>query len=296
MNERPAAFPIAPLRFTLRSAGLTFPDFSGSVWHGGLGKMLAQHFPTSYQLLYGGQNLARLYALRPPVDERFPPGRLLTFHLNLFGAATGHVLACTQAIALLGEAGMDPAGHYRLEEASVLLSEGDAVFFRAGDGLITAPQVADFREWLGRDAPQQRVGIRLLTPLFIKEGNKQLQEAPSYAQLLHRLFSRLDQLAHVIGSEPPIAKCARAPLFEEARQVALVGAEIGWPELSRRSARTKQQMKLEGLLGHLQFAGELTHTLPWLIAGQQVQIGAKTAFGFGGYQIQIDYETGGSRG
>jgi hypothetical protein len=296
MNQRPAPFPIAPLRLTLRSAGLAFPGFAGSYWHGGLGSMLQRHFPATFALLYGGHDDARLYALRPPPGERFPPGSRLTLQLGLFGAASEHLLACTQAIARLGEAGLDPAGCYRLEQASVLLPDTAAVFYTADEGLLQPPPISDFSDWLALRLAPPQIGVRLLTPLRIKEGGDLLRRAPDYSQLLHRLFGRLDQLAHVIGSAPPLAKSERAALFAEARQVALLAADVRWQQLDRRSARTQQQMSFGGLLGELQFAGELTQTLPWLVAGQQVHIGGKTAFGFGAYQIQIDYQTGGSRG
>ena len=93
MNQRPASFPIAPLRCTLRSAGLSFPDFAGSLWHGGLGSMLQRHFPATFPLLYGGHDEARLYALCPPPADDYPPGSLLSLRLSLFGAATEHLLA-----------------------------------------------------------------------------------------------------------------------------------------------------------------------------------------------------------
>lgn len=285
MNHDTGSFPVVPLRLTLRSEGLSFPGFAGSLWHGGLGMMLARHFPAAFAILYAGSDETRPYALRPPLGEHYPPGSLLELRLGLFGPATAHVLACTQAIMRLGETGLDPAGHYRLERASVLLPAGEAAFFSAADGLFAPPALTDFRNWLAPGTPAQEVGVRLLTPLRIKEGGELLRHAPTYEQLLHRLLGRLDQLAHRMGSEAPLAKHARAPLFAEARQVTLLRAELRWQRLERRSARSRQQMSCGGLLGDLHFAGDLTQTLPWLIAGQPLQIGGKTAFGFGGYAV-----------
>ncbi|MCM8611299.1 CRISPR system precrRNA processing endoribonuclease RAMP protein Cas6 [Accumulibacter sp.] len=286
MNQRPTPLPIAPLRLTLRSAGLAFPGFAGSLWHGGLGRMLERHFPASFRLLYGGQGDTRLYALCPPAGERFPPGDLLTLRLSLFGEATGHLLACTQAIALLGEAGIDPAGRFQLESASVLLPDGEAPYFSAADGLLQPPPLTDFADWLPAGQAPRQIAVRLLTPLHLKEGGELLRHAPDYGQLLHRLFGRLDQLAHVIGCPPPLAKSDRAALLDEARQVTRLAEDIRWQQLDRRSARTRQQMRFGGLQGELRFTGEMTQTLPWLVAGQQVHIGGKTAFGFGAYEVE----------
>jgi len=285
VNQHPNPFPIAPLRLTLRSAGLAFPGYAGSLWHGGLGMMLERHFPASFRLLYGGRDDARLYALGAPAGERFRPGSLLTLRLNLFGDACQHLLACTQAIARLGESGIDPAGRFRLEAASVLLPDGEAPYFSAADGLLQPPPCTDFADWLAAGPAPRQIGVRLLSPLHIKEGGALLRHAPDYSQLVHRLFGRLDQLAHVIGSPPPLAKSDRGPLIDEARQVTRLAADVRWQRLDRRSARTQQQMHFGGLLGELRYAGEMSQTLPWLVAGQQVQIGGKTAFGFGAYEV-----------
>jgi len=286
MNQRPNPFPIAPLRLTLRSAGLVFPGYAGSLWHGGLGMMLQRHFPATFRALYGGQDDARPYALRAPAGERFPPGSRLTLDLKLFGDASQHLFACTQAIALLGEAGIDPAGRFQLERASVLLPDGEAPFFTADDGLLQPPPLTDFSDWLPAGPAPRQIEVRLLTPLRIKEGGELLRHAPEYSQLVHRLFGRLDQLAHVIGSPPPLAKGERATFHDEARQVTRLAAEVRWQQLDRRSARTRQQMSFGGLQGELCFAGDMTQTLPWLVAGQQVHIGGKTAFGFGAYEVE----------
>jgi len=285
-NLRPASFPIAALRFRLRSEGLVFRGFSGSNWHGGLGMMLQRLAPSAFRALYSAPDSARLYALRPPLAEAFPVGDELELQLSLFGAASAHVLACTQAINLLGEAGIDPAGHYRLQQASVLRPDGDAVFFTAADGLLTPPSSSDLGDWLTPVHAPREVRVRLLTPLRIKEGGDLVRDTPTYAQLLHRLLGRLDQLAHVMAVDTPLAKSERGPLFEEAQQVQLLDADLHWQRLDRRSARTRQQMGFGGLLGQLRFSGDMALTLPWLLAGQHVQIGGKTAFGFGAYAVE----------
>jgi hypothetical protein len=300
MNTPPTTFPMLVLRFDLRSEGLIFPGFAGSHWHGGLGMMLQRQSPATFRLLYGGPEEVRLYALRPPQGDRFPPATRLSLQLTLFGAACTHALACTQAIAELGEVGLDPAGRYRLQQTSVVRGDGETVFYDAADGLLAPPSSADLRDWLG-DAPgaalaPSQLKVHLLTPLRIKEGGELVRSAPSYAQLVHRLFGRLDQLAYVIGCEPPLAKSERAPLYAEAQQVALLAADLHDQCLSRRSARSRQQMSFGGLVGRLQFSGETARSLPWLRAGEHVQIGGKTAFGFGAYEIHSDGEMGGNFG
>lgn len=295
MNTRPEdapsmklpahAFPIVPLSFRLRSAGLRFPAFAGSIWHGGLGRELARVCPPAFARLYGTADAARLYALQPPPGEVFPPGSELTLRLTLFGAAGEHTLACTQALLELGERGLDPAGRYRLLRASVVQPAGEQLFYSADEGLRQPPATSDLGDWLRAAAPTDELEIRLRTPLCCKQGNALLRSAPEYAPLLQRLFGRLDQLAHAMRIAAPLSKAQRGALYDEARGVRLSAAAVHWQTLSRRSARSGQQMTIGGLLGRWRYSGTMALTRSWLSAGQILQIGGKTAFGFGAYDV-----------
>lgn len=285
MSSEPS-IPLVSLRLQLASGGLRFPAFSGSIWHGGFGKTLARRFPEVFHLLYVGQAETRLHSLRPAPGQDFPSGSRLTLELSLFGRAGEHVCACTQAIAQLGENGIDPAGHYRLTHAAVQTPSGDIEYFTATDGFTRPPPTTDFRDWLPARRAPPAIELTLLTPLRIKEGGELVRQAPGYAQLLHRLIGRLEQLAHVTGSRAPLAADERAQLLAAAQHVRLTDAALRWSEIARRSARTNSRMRFGGLLGRLRFVGELNPTLPWLLAGRHVQIGGKTAFGFGAYRIE----------
>ncbi len=179
MNLPAHAFPIVPLSFQLRSAGLRFPAFAGSVWHGGLGRELARVCPPAFACLYG----APLYALQPPPGEVFPLGSELTLRLTLFGATGEHALACTQALLELGERGLDPAGRYRLLRASVVQPAGEQLFYCADAGLCQPPAKGGLGDWLRAAPPADELEIRLRTPLCCKQGNALLRSAPEYAPL-----------------------------------------------------------------------------------------------------------------
>jgi len=286
MISRATAFPIAPLQFTLRSAGIVFPGFSGSLWHGGFGEMLKRQFRHAYDLLYGGDNEARLYAILPPVAHELSEGAIFDLRITLFGPATIHALACTQAIAKLGERGLDYAGCYRLEAASTIGPRGPVPFYNVDEGLIAPPEAFDLGDYRWESKEIRRLRVRLLTPLRTKEGNELLRDPPTYEQLVHRLIGRIEQLAHVGGMPSPLPKTEHAPLLAKAKDVLLVDNALCRSDLSRRSGRTRQQMSFGGFMGELLYAGDFEQTLPWLAAGRWLQLGGKTAFGFGGIEVE----------
>lgn len=274
--------PVASLRFTLESQGLFFPTFPGTVWHGGLGKMLARDHPTVFRLLYATAGDAQLYALRPDPMQHRAAGERFTLGLTLFGPAVETVVAVTHAIARLGEEGMDPAGRYRLVSAAISHPTGEQTYFTREDGLGSLPRPAVLGDCLaGMGEPCTGVAIELVTPLRLKSDNALVRELPCYATLLARLIARIGAIAKRCGVEDVLEAERRRLVFAEAHAVAQADARLAWEGLTRRSARTRQQMRFGGLIGWLGYFGHIEHTLPWLEAAEHVQLGGKTAFGFG---------------
>ncbi|MEI7843945.1 MAG: CRISPR system precrRNA processing endoribonuclease RAMP protein Cas6 [Gallionellaceae bacterium] len=279
---------ILPLRFLLRSQGLHFPEFSGSVWHGGLGMILAQHSQEAFRRLYQTDSESRLYTLRPPMRTQIPAGEQFELQLTLFGYGVDHALAVTQAIAELGKVGMRPGGYYELIEASAITPESTTPFLSEQEGFLAAPKAVAAHEYLPVD-PQQidQCRIHFITPLRIKEGNDLLRKTPTYAQLLRRTFGRIDQLAHAAGEMPSLAKSLRAELYEKAERVEINASSIKAHVLERRSTRSGQQMQFGGIIGTVDYVGAMQTTLPWLQLARLAQLGGKTAFGFGGLEIEV---------
>lgn len=279
---------ILPLRFQLRSNGIRFPGFSGSIWHGGIGQMLAQVSPQAFITLYQTEPESRLYSILPIHAVELPDGVLFELQITLFGKGVDYALAIAQAVNQLGVVGLRPGGRYELEAASYLSSSAEELFFSKEQGFIALPQAMEAANWLGVEAAEVgRCEVRLITPLRIKEGNELLRTAPSYAQLMRRIFGRIDQLAHAAQSATPLPKEMRAEIYAEAEAVQIESANITPFSIERRSARSGQQMQFGGLIGRVIYRGEQRLTLPWLRLAALVQAGGKTAFGFGGLEIEI---------
>lgn len=276
---------ITPLCFKLRSSGIHFPAFSGSIWHGGLGGVLSQSAPIAFQSLYQTPLNARLYALHPAFATQLAAGETFELRVTLFGAGVKHALAVTQAIIELGHEGLRPGGKYTLETASVLTPTGATVFLSRQAGFVDFPLSFEVTKYLTGTSPEpvMQCQVCFTTPLRIKEDNQLLRNAPSCIQLLRRIGGRLDMLAG--GDAHLLSKEERDALYAAAAQVKTQAATIKLETLERRSARSGQQMKLEGFVGMVEYAGEMRRVLPWLKLAQLTQVGGKTAFGFGGLAV-----------
>lgn len=270
-----------PLRLRCRATTLRLAGFAGPLWRSGFGMALQRHFPEVFALFFDdGSPLARLYALRPPHGAVVPGGRF-ELGINLFGPACDHALACTQAMAMLGETGLGtPRGHFALEQARI--AGRDAPFLETGAGLRAWPEPLreDECPWT-QPAGSDELDVRLLTPLRIKNDDDVCRQAPALDLLLRRLYGRMTQLCEAAGERVPPVRVPTPAELRHAASLRPVASELSWLEVRRRSSRTQQKMQFGGLVGWLRFRGELAPYRELLALGEIMQLGGKTTFGFG---------------
>ena len=58
-------------------------------------------------------------------------------------------------------------------------------------------------------------------------------------------------------------------------------------DIKRYSNRLGQKMDFSGLLGNVQFEGNITPFVPWLYAAQILHIGRNTTFGMGKIEVEF---------
>ncbi len=298
MNDNDAAdqtarvLRILPLRLTLQSRSLSLSFFSGPLWRSGFGLALKTHFPGIYDLLFADQaRLGRLYALQPPFravhsEDVFDLG------LSLFGPACDYAVACAQAIAHLGEMGLgSKKGKYILVEASVA-GGGTPPFFTIASGLIEQPAAVPPQSWLEPFPGNVReLHLDLLTPLRIKKDNEPLLAPPEFSLLVRRLHGRMAQLCEAAGERVPISRSVSNKQIELATSIRLHDSKLSHTEVKRRSTRTGETMYIEGMTGSLCFRGDLAPFIGLFSLGSILNLGGKSAFGFGCFSIRITPES-----
>lgn len=282
---------LLPLRLRLKSETLALDFFSGPLWRSGFGLALKNHFPGVFDLLFAEHaRLGRLYALQSPLAA-VNPGEPFELGLTLFGAATEHAVACTHAVARLGEMGLgEHRGHYRLLDARVAGS-GSSPFLDAASGLAAWPVAAGPELWLEQSSGNANlIRIDLRTPLCVKDGKVACCGAFEFSQLVRRLHKRIAQLCEAAGEASPLARPLTETQLRLAADVRLMHSELEWVQVKRQSSRSGQTMVLEGMTGHLIYRGEVAPFTGLLALGKVLQLGAKTAFGFGRIDTHFSFE------
>jgi hypothetical protein len=281
---------LLPLRLVLRSENLALDFFSGPLWRSGFGLALKPHFPLLFERLFGDQShLGRLYALQVPAVVC--PGEAFELGVNLFGAATEQAIACAQALARLGEMGLgEQRGRYRVLGAYVD-GNAEAPFFDAEGGITAWPQAQSPQRWLAQSAGAAQVArLHLLTPLRIKEHNTPSLEPPEFSQIVRRLQGRLSQLCQAAGEANPLPREVTQAQIRLAGEIRLQDSVMCRQQVRRRSSRSRQTMEVDGLTGTLVYHGDLAPFAGLLALGEVMQLGGKTAFGFG--RIHTTYAAG----
>lgn len=282
---------LLPLRLMLKSDTLSLDFFSGPLWRSGLGLALKHHFPGVFDLLFATHaRLGRLYALQPPFAP-VHPGECFELGLTLFGDAAQHAIACTQALAQLGEMGLgERRGKYALVNARVAGSNA-APFFDASAGLVSWPTAICPTRWLEQSVGSANLArVVLLTPLCIKDNNVPMLAPPEFTQFVRRLHGRLAQLCEAAGEASPLTRPFREAQLRLAADVRLQHSELKHEVVKRRSALSGQSMSFEGLTGSLTYRGDIAPFAGLLSLGKILQLGGKTAFGFGRIDPRFSFE------
>jgi len=233
----------------------------------------------------------RPYVLSPVPDDRtrYHPGDTFAFDLLLFGKANDDLPYFIYAFDQVGQGGIGRKidGHQaRFTLTSV--SAGEQSIFSARDGKVSA---GDWTTDLKSDlltalsaAPEERqsLEIRLLTPLRLKYENR-LEAGLPFHILVRAALRRISMLCNAFGDGEP--DLDYRGLVSRARPVRTLAPDLRWFDWQRYSNRQDQAMLMGGLVGLVNYAGDLGPFLPLLRFCERTHLGKQTTFGLGKIRI-----------
>lgn len=284
-------FPILRLRFYLESNGMTLPPFQGAFWHSVIGMGLHQKFPKTYEALWQTEGPPR-YAIHAPMlfKSKIEPGETISFDLTLFGDGTRHALHCMETLHEVALAGLGhrsstgERGTARLVSVESVTPTATLPIFGEGEQSFALPTPFPTSEILSMIKGVMTCHINLLcdTPLHLKTDNRVCMSSPDFSLIVKRMLGRMNQFI------PMPFTLEKKILIEQSMEIAEGPHEISWCDLHRWSARQGKDLLHGGIVGALDYMGEMTPFLPWLVLGQWLQLGSKTTFGFGAYRLGVD--------
>ncbi len=131
--------------------------------------------------------------------------------------------------------------------------------------------------------PPEKCTFRFLTRLELKE--KSRYPDIRFGVLFRALLRRITTLAHLhCGID--CSGIDFAGLSHAADEIRTVSSNLSYEYAERYSNRQKRRMPFGGLIGDITFEGDLAPFLPFIRLGEWVNVGKKTTFGLGRYEIR----------
>ena len=226
------------------------------------------------------------FVVEPPEETReiYEPGAELRVGLVLVGRALDYLPYFIYAFEEMGQRGLGVGrGQAALQRVIALGPErGDERCVYQADTGQLEPDYPVCVGPPGGAAVGTRLRLRLHTPVRLKAEGRYIRRL-DFALLVRALLRRTSDLARFhCGAELDLDY---RQWIERAAEVRQVAAEVRWHDWERYSQRQEQKMKLGGLVGEVEFAGEWEPFLPLLRLGADLHVGKGTGFGLGRYEI-----------
>ena len=197
--------------------------------------------------------------------------------LTLVGSAGNHLAAYILALRLLfADEAFTRTFPGRLDAVTALDAAGGRTILWRGDGeqslsgvpLVAASQLID-RELSTPD----RLLLEIRTPLRLVQDGRPCR-TPGFSLLARSLMRRVSSLAYYYGNEE--LDLDFRWLSEQSASVATVRSELCWSEWGGG---------VQGVMGRIEFRGELLDFLPLLRLGERLHAGKGASYGLGRYTI-----------
>lgn len=124
--------------------------------------------------------------------------------------------------------------------------------------------------------------IKICTPLRIRHGGRLVKQI-SFQTLIRNITKRIMELIERYGGWIDQEEADRLLVLSE--KVSTVHEEIKVERMERYSNRTNGKMDFSGLIGTIEYEGDLAPFVPWMYAAQKLHIGRNTTFGMGKIQV-----------
>lgn len=285
MNKSPFSLTYLPLLIRLQCQQTTrLPLFLGSTMHGIMGWTLKKYSPEAYSYLFenkrvsgGKQDIVNPYFIEPPRSKsHFEKGELLSFTFVLVGNAIQYAEVVIKALHQCKTFGLGAQrAPFILKDILHGTQFGDVYSEEGFNNMALMPENIDS---LSRNEHATWCSLHLLTPLRIRRNGK-LVEDITFPTIIRNITKRIGMLTERYGGH--INNELATTSCELAQSINGTVSALHLSQMHRFSNRKNESMDWSGMLGALQFEGELSSFIPWLKAAQVLHIGRNSTFGCG---------------
>jgi hypothetical protein len=237
----------------------------------------------------GGKDVPRPFAIRPP---RMNHQTQSQFGMAFYGQGQNYIPLALSAWDAIQQIGLG-RGRQKFHLAGVfardVLSGHSRLLVKAGGevvGEIPPPPSAQAYQGLAKLLKSKELSLRFLTPTRIVD-QKVLQHQAQFLPWFKRLLERTRTISELYLPEP--LWIPFADLLGQARQVKILKDQSQWQEMWSGSRRDGEMKPASGFVGQVSYQGDFEELLPWILLGQNLQVGKNTVHGGGWYEVLYDW-------
>jgi CRISPR-associated Csx14 family protein len=121
----------------------------------------------------------------------------------------------------------------------------------------------------------------------IANGQRELLQKLSFFPFIQSLIGRISMLAlfHCDSS----LDLDFSSFLDQAKTISVENDSLNWQTWLRYSGKQKRRMNWGGLVGELDFVGEISQFLPYIRLGEYIHVGKSATFGLGQYKVSGEW-------
>lgn len=266
------------------------PPFLGSTLRGVIGQVLFRTDREAYDFLYVNgksgerkQDIVKPYVIIPPetckTKRIVEKGEEIKFKFILLGNAVKYAPSLALALQNIYRYGLG-VQRYPFCLSQIINSQEQRILWRKENDYIT--KATDIIIPCHELPNVTGVVVRLCTPLRIRHKG-QLLTRILFPTLIRNITNRIMAITERYGGRTDRDEVERLQML--ATEIKMIKEDLRLEQLERYSNRLQEKMDLGGLLGKIEFEGDLTPFVPWLFAAQILHIGRNTTFGMGRIEV-----------
>jgi hypothetical protein len=221
------------------------------------------------------------FVIEPPETEQtsFQEGETLRFGLVLVGKALEYLPYFVHAFAELGKLGIGRGrGKYELLQVS---ANGKSIY---AQGVLRTVEPKTMELFPSRNPRLNKLKVRFRTPTRLLFNGRLVSEMEFHI-LLRQALRRMALLGYFHCGIDTKDWDFRG-LIEEASRVRTAKSALRWVDWERYSSRQQARMKLGGVVGEVDYEGELSPFWGVLRAAEVFHVGKSATFGLGRIELQ----------
>lgn len=265
------------------------PAFLGSTIRGIIGqalyadKVAYTYLYNNHELDKSGKDIVNPYVIVPPINNKtsYRIGEELCIDFILLGNAAQYA---PSLILALQNAQKFRLGALRYSFMVKKITHGIDQRLIWQDGFFNKIAMQSIILPYRALSDVKRVTISLKTPLRIRR-NGALIESVDFPTIIRNITNRICEIAKRYGGWIDEMEVQRLLIL--ASDVSIIQNQLEMKDIKRYSNRLGQKMDFSGLLGNVQFEGNITPFVPWLYAAQILHIGRNTTFGMGKIEVEF---------